>query len=162
MGTVLGKCTVLKVFRCCCIQQLVTQRNTVRYSLTKKDKQNIFVTCTAAANVSTHQLVTQREWIGSVKTGRLIDSILVLRRNTTCQPHVYRNEETIRIDVDVMVIEAVMAMVIVVVTLLLTIFSQVYSLIYLFCFVKTPRKFIIAELLLALMKIRAYGSKALQ
>ena len=44
--------------------------------------------------------------------------------------------------------------------------------IYLFSFVETPRKFIIAELsirklgsssvLLALMKIRAYGSKALQ
>ena len=118
------------MFRCCCIQQLVTQRNTVGYSLTKKDKQNIFVTCTAAANVSTHQLVTQREWIGSVKTGLLIDSILVLRRNTTCQPHVYRNEEAIKIDVDVMVMEAVMAMVIVVVTLLLTIFSQVYPSVY--------------------------------
>ena len=44
--------------------------------------------------------------------------------------------------------------------------------IYLLSFVETPRKFIIAELsirklgyssvLLALMKIRAYGSKALQ
>ena len=44
--------------------------------------------------------------------------------------------------------------------------------IYLFSFVETPRKFMIAELsirklgsssvLLALMKIRAYGSKALQ
>ena len=43
--------------------------------------------------------------------------------------------------------------------------------IYLFSFVETPRKFIIAELsirklglllLLALMKIRSYGSKALQ
>ena len=44
--------------------------------------------------------------------------------------------------------------------------------IYLFSFVETPRKFIIAELsirklgsssvLLALMKIQAYGSKALQ
>ena len=46
--------------------------------------------------------------------------------------------------------------------------------IYLFSFVETPRKFIIAELsirklgsssvliILALMKIRAYGSKALQ
>ena len=44
--------------------------------------------------------------------------------------------------------------------------------IYLFSFVETPRKFIVAELsipklgsssvLLAMMKIRAYGSKALQ
>ena len=34
--------------------------------------------------------------------------------------------------------------------------------IYLLSFVETPRKFIIIKVLLALMKIRAYGSKALQ
>ena len=57
-------------------------------------------------------------------------------------------------------------------TLLSFLYVCMVNTIYLLSFVETPRKFIIAELsirklgsssvLLALMKIRAYGSKALQ